>query len=184
MKSYNFKIINIISLFFLTSCFIGSGKNSEIIFSSNKQFPKISGIDLNGNGHDLPEAFKGKYNLIAIGFEREHQEDINTWIKVADQIIQEKANINFYEIPVIYKLGSFSRLWVNNGMRLGIQDKNARKRTITVYLDREKFFENMQMKGDRIYVLLLDNKGKILWKTEGKANENSLKSLNNFIKKL
>lgn len=167
----------------LTSCMIGSGENSSIQANADK-FPLLSGINLDGIKHDLPKDFAGELNLVAIGFEREHQEAINTWIKIADEIIQNNPKIKFYEVPLIYELGGFSRAWVNNGMRLGIQDKIARKRTITVYTNRDKFFEIMNMKGDKIYVLLLDKDGKILWRCEGLAHQKNIESLQKILKKI
>jgi hypothetical protein len=69
-------------------------------------------------------------------------------------------------------------------MRLGIQDKIARERTITVYTNRDKFFEIMNMKGDKIYTLLLDKDGKILWRAEGLANQKNIESLQKILKKI
>lgn len=177
------KIYLILTIMSLTSCMIGSGENSSIQANADK-FPLLSGINLDGIKHDLPKDFAGELNLVAIGFEREHQEAINTWIKIADEIIQNNPKIKFYEVPLIYELGGFSRAWVNNGMRLGIQDKIARKRTITVYTNRDKFFEIMNMKGDKIYVLLLDKDGKILWRCEGLAHQKNIESLQKILKKI
>jgi hypothetical protein len=178
------KILYLLSVFLLTSCFIGSGENSKIIFSGKNKFPEINGIDLHGNKQALPLAFNGEYNVIAIGFEREHQSPINTWINYLDKnkILNEK--IKFYEVPLIYELGTFSRTWVNNGMRFGISSNIARSRTITVYTNREEFLKNMNMKGDRIYVLILNKSGQILWQVEGYASENNIKSLEKFLKKI
>ena len=167
----------------LTSCMIGSGENSSIEANKDK-FPLLTGINLEGKKFELPQDFDGEFKLVAIGFEREHQEAINTWIKVADEITKNNLKIRFYEVPLIYELGGFSRAWVNNGMRLGIQDKIARERTITVYTNRDKFFEIMNMKGDKIYTLLLDKDGKILWRAEGLANQKNIESLQKILKKI
>jgi hypothetical protein len=44
----------------------------------------------------------------------------------------------------------------------------ARERTITLYLDKRSFREALQLPGeDDIYVLLLDRRGQVLWRTEG-----------------
>ncbi|MFM8185820.1 MAG: hypothetical protein ACKN9I_02705 [Alphaproteobacteria bacterium] len=172
----------IMSLIALTSCFIGSGENSKILNLGEKKFPKLTGIDLNGNKKLLPESFVGNLNIVAIGFEREHQEAINTWISVADEIIEKNPEIKFYEVPLIYELSTFSRAWVNNGMRFGIQNEIARKRTITVYTNRDEFFNIMQMKGDRIYVAITTNEGDVLWLAEGIATKEKTESLQKFIK--
>ncbi|MFZ9469753.1 MAG: hypothetical protein ACO26G_01710 [Rickettsiales bacterium] len=174
----------IMSLLALSSCFIGSGENSKILNLGEKKFPKLTGIDLNGNKQLLPDSFAGKLNIVAIGFEREHQEAINTWIGVADEIIAKNPDIKFYEVPLIYELSTFSRAWVNNGMRFGIQNEIARKRTITVYTNRDEFFNIMQMKGDRIYVAIINKEGDILWITDGVASKEKVESMQKFFKDL
>lgn len=177
-------LLVIMSLITLSSCLIGSGENSKILNLGEKKFPKLTGIDLNGNKKLLPESFDGKLNIVAIGFEREHQEAINTWIKLADEIIAKNPEIKFYEVPLIYELSTFSRSWVNNGMRFGIQNEIARKRTITVYTNRDEFFNIMQMKGDRIYVAIINKEGDILWITDGVASKEKIESMQKFIKDL
>ena len=177
-------LLVIMSLIALSSCLIGSGENSKILNLGEKKFPKLTGIDLNGNKKLLPESFDGKLNIVAIGFEREHQEAINTWIGVADEIIAKNPDIKFYEVPLIYELSTFSRAWVNNGMRFGIQNEIARKRTITVYTNRDEFFNIMQMKGDRIYVAIINKEGDILWITDGASSKEKIESMQKFIKDL
>lgn len=177
-------LLVIMSLITLSSCLIGSGENSKILNLGEKKFPKLTGIDLNGNKKLLPESFDGKLNIVAIGFEREHQEAINTWIKLAHEIIAKNPEIKFYEVPLIYELSTFSRSWVNNGMRFGIQNEIARKRTITVYTNRDEFFNIMQMKGDRIYVAIINKEGDILWITDGVASKEKIESMQKFIKDL
>ena len=172
---------SIILLMSMQSCFIGSGEISEIKENEKNFFPNLIGIDLEGKKREIPQSFEGALNIIAIGFEREHQEPINTWIPEIEKIIKTNQNVKFYEVPLIYKLGNFSRRWVNNGMRFGITDSIARQRTITVYTDRDKFFNIMSMRGDRIYVLLLDKNGKILLKLEGISNNKKLSSLKKSI---
>jgi hypothetical protein len=164
----------------LQSCLIGSGKNSQIKING-ENFPKIIGIDLQGKKQELPESFKGKINIVAIAFKREQQKDVDSWIIGVDEVIKNNPNVNFYEIPLIYELGAFSRMWINNGMRYGIPSEISRKRTITVYTDREKFFQIMKMKKDIVYVLILDDKGKILLRVEGEANDSKITSVKNFI---
>lgn len=173
-------------LFFLPSCIIGASQNSSIKALENSHFPQINGANLNGKNFNLPIDFSGKFNIIAIGFEREHQDAINTWIPSLQKIIDSNKNlsIKFYELPVIYELGRFSRAWINNGMRLGIRDSQARDRTITIFTNRDKFFEILNMQGDKIYLLLLNNNGKILWRCDGEMTKDKLnlleKTLNSY----
>jgi hypothetical protein len=170
-------LIAITLLLLLQGCFIGSGENSEIISNAPNVFPQLVGIDLNGDRQELPKKFSKKFNIVIIGFKREQQELINPWIEAFKEIKKSNQEIDFYEMPLIYELGAFSRAWVNNGMRFGILDEEARKRTITVYTNRDQFFKIMQMNVNQIYLLLLDNQGEILLKIEGDFSQEKLKLL-------
>lgn len=175
------KIISFVLLFTLQACMIGAGENSKIEANQNNYFPKITGIDLQGKTQELPKVFKNKFNLVVVAFKREQQSEVDTWIKAVEPILKKNANLSFYEIPLIYELSSFKRMWVNNGMRFGIPDEAARKRTITVYTNREEFFRITKMKEEKIYALLTDASGKILWQKEGVANEANVANLKNLI---
>jgi hypothetical protein len=129
----------------------------------------------------LPKAFDARSNIVIVAFRREQQKDVDTWIPLADEIMKKNSEVNFYEVPVIYELGAFSRSWINNGMRRGIPSETARKRTITVYTKREKFFKIMKMKEEKIYILLLNNKGKIIWKAEGVKTKEKARALKALI---
>lgn len=171
------KITLIAFLLILPSCLIGAGENSDIQVSKDKYFPEISGINLEGKEKKLPAAFDNKLNIVVVAFKREQQVEVDSWIKALEPVLKENPELSFYEIPVIYELSSFSRMWINNGMRFGIPDSTARKRTITVYTKREKFFEVTGMKEDNIYALLINSSGKILWRMEGVADAKKIRSL-------
>ncbi len=167
----------------LGSCAIGAGENSKIVNNGTNFFPKISGIDLEGKKRDLPQAFDKKSNIVVVAFKREQQEEVNTWISAVDEIIKKNSNVAFFEVPLIYELNYLSRSFLNNGMRRGIPDVKARQRTITVYTNRDQFFKITNMQEDKIYVLLVNNKGKILWRTDGVADNKKIKALRIAIKK-
>jgi hypothetical protein len=170
------KIFLFTTLLSLSSCLISASDNSQISANKPQHFPFLTGADLNGKKYNLPTELTGKFNLVAIGFEREHQSAIDTWIPALSEVIKTypDLNIKFYEIPLIYELGTFSRVWVNNGMRFGIRDQEARNRTITVFTNRDKFYDIMKMEGDRIYLVLLSDEGKILWRTDGEMTSEKL----------
>lgn len=156
----------------------GSGATETVIM------PFVTGIDLLGAERQIPNGengFEGQKNLVVFAFEREHQEDVNTWIAMADELMAQYYDLRFYEVPVIEELNAAYRLWVNNGMRSGIPGEKARERTITVYTDVEKFTRLMDMQTDRIYLFLMDQNGRTLWRTEGPAQPEDVQDLKRFL---
>ncbi len=160
----------------LSGC-IGSGENTSIDEAKMGVFPAIEGIDLQGDTRELPQTFAGKLNIVAIGFEREHQEGIDTWIPLADELSEKYDAVKFYEVPVIYKTNAAWRGWINNGMRMGIEDEQARERTITVYTDQDKFADIFNLNKENSAILLLNDDGQALWKHEGASDEPSRQAL-------
>jgi len=169
------------AVFMVTAC-IGAGPISTIKPSGENTFPQMEGIDLLGETRNVPSTFAGNLNIVAVAFERDQQKDVNTWIDVAENIMKDHNDIKFYELPVIYEVNGMYRTWINNGMRSGIPSEEARERTITVYTDREKFTSMMDMSTDEISVLLLDGNGKMLWRRNGAATEQTISELKTAIK--
>ncbi len=177
------KIFSALILLIIASCAIGAGENSKMVELQKGYFPQLVGIDLEGERRELPKSFDKKTNIVAVAFKREQQTNVNGWIKVMDEIIEKNTEIGFFELPLIYELDVVSRSFINNGMRRGIPDVKARKRTITVYTNREDFFKAMQMKEGSIYLLVIDQSGKISHRIEGDATDKNVASLQNFLKK-
>ena len=175
------KLLTLGAATFILSACIGSGKNTDIKVGDAETFPTITGIDLLGDEKELPTYFEGDFNIVTIAFQQRQQENVNTWINALEPMLSESENLRFYELPVIYKMNPLFRTWINNGMRSGIPDEAARKRTITVYTDRAKFYDTMDMQESNIYTLLLNKEGQILWRTSGDATEEKLENLSRAI---
>ena len=81
-------------------------------------------------------------------------------------------------MPVIYEAGPLFRWWLNNGMRIGVVEEEARRRTITVYTDRTAFSQAIDLASlEQIHTVLLDAEGRILWRRSGPATEEAKRAL-------
>ncbi len=157
---------------------IGAGSNTPVTPLAPERFPKLEGISLFGDDVVLPDGFQGEINLVSMGFVRGHQQDINTWIDLVPELTDAKPSLRFYEVPVIYQAGPLFRWWLNNGMRIGVVEEEARRRTITVYTDRDQFSKALDLPGlDEIYTVLLDEKGHVLWRWTGPVTDEAKQAL-------
>ena len=132
------------------------------------QFPAVTGSNLQRKKLNLPQDFKGELNLVLIAFQQWQQAQVDTWIPFVRQLEESHSGVRYYELPTIQRRSVLSRTLINEGMRAGIPDPVARERTITLYVDKETFRESLQLpREDDIYVLLLDRRGQVVWRTEG-----------------
>jgi len=163
--------------------FIGAGNNSEIIFQKENYFPRLSGENLNGKKYSIPDDLSGSIKIIAVGFDRNHQEIINTWIPVLDNILDKENKIKLFELPIIYEMKYPGRIWLNNAMRIGIPDLKSRERTITIYTNRDFLIKELNLNITESYLFVINNRGKILWLTSGPATEVKIDFLKKLIEK-
>ena len=135
-------------------------------------FPFVRGENLEGRAFTLPADLERAYNLLFIAFQRDQQADIDSWLPFVKQLVKEYPALAYYELPTIYRGNPLFRWWLNTSMSVGIPDKKAREVTITLYLDKQAFRKALGMPDEgRIYVLLVNRKGEVLWRVEGSFKE-------------
>lgn len=143
----------------------------------NGTFPRLSASNLEGRNLRLPEDFAGDRNLLLIAFQREQQQNVDMWLREMKRF-EISPGFQYYELPTIDKLNPFSRWFINRGMRRGIADRNARSGTITLYLEKPSFRKALGLPDERrIYAVLVDRSGIVLWRAEGDFDEAKASSL-------
>jgi hypothetical protein len=146
------------------------------------QFPTVTGSNLLREKRSLPGDFEGELNLVFVAFQQWHQREVDTWIPFARQLERTHPQVRYYELPTIRRLNVLSRTFINEGMRAGIPDPVARERTITLYVDKDRFRQALQLPTeDHISVLLLDRQGTVLWRAEGLFASEKAESLESAV---
>lgn len=132
------------------------------------QFPELESKNLLGDALTLPQDFEGTWNVVLVAFQRWQQAQVDTWLPFLGQLTADREDVQYYELPVIERMNFLARGFINQGMRMGIRDEDALRRTITLYLDRAAFREALNLPDeDEIYVLLVDETGEVIWRTRG-----------------
>jgi hypothetical protein len=147
-------------------------------------FPQVTAENLEQRNYRLPEDFEGKFNILVIAYKREQQELVDSWFPAFRRIEQNDRSVRFYELPVIARLtGFFMRWMIDRGMRRGIPSKDKRARVITLYVDKDAFKTALHLPAseDTIYILLVDRRGRVLWRGEGAYSEVTAASLQRAI---
>jgi ATP10 protein len=141
-------------------------------------FPPVSGSNLLRQKRILPQDFQGKLNLVFIAFKQWHQMEVDSWIPLAKELEQQYEDLAYYELPTIQSMNSFSKMFINEGMRAGIPNSKTRERTITLYLNKNDFRTALGMPDeDHIYILLIDRQGKEFFRARGPNNRDAAASL-------
>ena len=97
----------------------------------NGEFPSVRGRNLNRKKIKLPEELKGKMILLLLAFFQNQQKTIDSWLNFASKLEEKFNGLQYYEIPVIYKMNILNQLLLNESMRASIKEKKIREKTIT-----------------------------------------------------
>ena len=137
-------------------------------------FPTVNGSNLQRAKLTLPQDFEGDYNLLFIAFQQWQQDEVNTWIALAENCEARFPGLVYYELPTIRVLSGISKFFINEGMRAGIPNPKSRERTITLYLEKDDFRTALDMQDEEhMFALLIDHQGNELWRARGPYNQSS-----------
>lgn len=155
---------------------LGAQLNS--LAQKEPRFPNLSGENLEGRVFNVPKDLQGDLNLAIVAFDRSQQAEIDTWAPSAQALRAANPFVQWYEIPVIQKTNRQAEKFINRGMHDGIQSKEARERTITLYTDKSEFEKKATIQNPEvIHLFLLNRKGEIVWRQEGPKSNDKLVSL-------
>jgi hypothetical protein len=167
----------ILSLFLILAT--GCSTNYPNQSVAGKNFPSVSGQSLEKKSINIPEDFTEDFTLLLVGYVQNSQFDIDRWLIGLDMT---KTQVAVYEIPTIQ--GLFPRMFstiIDNGMRAGIP-KPLWKGVVTVYQDGDQvqeFTGNETPNNAR--VILLNNKGNVLYFYDDGFSVDALNQLRNII---
>jgi len=146
------------------------------------KFPQIVAENLNKEEVDVPSGLQGSPKLLIVPFQQWHQRLVDSWVPFLESVIKEHPNFDFYELPTIRRMNFVYRRFLDGGMRAGIPSKETRRRTITLYIDKEPFKESLEiLTEETIHLFLVDSDGNITWRNEGAVTEEKAKSLSDAV---
>ena len=147
------------------------------------RFPNVEGKNLEGTAFKLPSGFAGKRNLVFVAFQREQQDEVDTWVPLAKELTDLDKNLRYYEVPTLSRMNGLIRSFIDGGMKAGIPDKAAREATITVYIDKAPFRKALGIANESaIHTFILDRDGAILWRASGKMTKEKEADLRRFVR--
>ena len=144
------------------------------------RFPSVSGKNLLDQDIRIPEDLNINRTLIIMAFRRSQQDEVDTWIAPLSGIKDD--DFQFLEVPTLGSGYKLIRPIIDVGMKGGIPDPEARRRTVTVYLDKDDLKKKLMIEDeDQIRLFLLDDKGQILWREKGPHSARIFESLEDIL---
>jgi len=141
-------------------------------------FPPVTSFNLDKQKVALPGELEGQTNLLLISFKPEQQNDINSWLPAAQALQHTNFQFRYYEIPVAERENFIFRWWETSSMRSDQTDPATWHWTIPLWVDRHKFMADLTIPNDKqVVALLIDRKGRILWRSSGPMTPDKRASL-------
>ena len=141
-------------------------------------FPSVHGRNLNKQNITVPDDYSEKNIIVFAAFQQWHQPDVDHSIALLEQNNMQQS-YHIIEVPVIQKSTWFRQLRLDTIMRAGIRAPHIRQRTVTVYLDKANFCEQLNIANDNSihwFVIAHLNK-QILLRGEGKLTAEDLSQI-------
>ena len=170
-------------LFLLVFLLTISCQPSENMYMSGEinEFPLIEGNNLNKEKKVVPDDFVDKDLIIIVAFQQWHQGLVDQSINLLETNEMDLTH-NIIEVPTIRKTNKLNEIYLDGVMRAGIRDDRIRNRTITAYLNKEEFKEDLDIPNEEtIYWFLIEEgTSKILIQGEGIITEKELELIQSY----
>lgn len=143
-----------------------------------RMFPRVEAQNLLDEAVVLPDDLLGSPVVVHVAFFQKQQELVNTWLAEMGRVERAFAGVRVIETPVIKGRWAVMAGFIDNGMRSGILEQEARARTITLFTDTRDFREALDLPTDKdVYTLLLDADGRVLATEAGVFSEDAFQRL-------
>jgi hypothetical protein len=139
--------------------------NPSHILQLGDRFPDIEVQTLEDKKLHLPADATGKWTLLATGFSMEAQNPINTW---TEYVLTTHPEWNYFEVPIGNEWYAMISKSIDNAMKREVP-KTLHSKTATYYGAKCRDYKRLFGVVDEstCYVFLLDDDGKIIFKTVG-----------------
>jgi hypothetical protein len=134
-----------------------------------ERFPTLTSEFLTGRTATLPDAAQGKVALIMMGFSYDSRFVVERWAEEFSSAFGTRADVTFFQVPVIGGMGRLAKWFIDSGMRKGTPTA-LHENVITVYggVDRWKTLMGFTRAGENdAYLTLIDQTGRVVWVHHG-----------------
>lgn len=131
--------------------------------------PTLKGQFLTGRDAVLPQESSGKVALVAMGFTYASRVPVEAWGHWYRATMGSRADVTFFEVPMIGGLATLGRWFIDRGMRSGTPVE-LHDHVITVYGGTGNWKQRLAYSPEReddAYLIVLDREGVVRWLHHG-----------------
>ena len=146
------------------------------------QLPALNAQILTRESISVPEGLPSDRTLALITFRAEHKAQAESWIQGLD--LENDASIAWVRMPVLNDPGtSIGRKAVENRLLQSYPAATERAKLMPVFTDRAHFVRSASLNGiAQSYVLIVNRKGDVLARVEGKFDADKAQILRETLK--
>ena len=142
------------------------------------EFPSVTAYSLDKQKVTLPSGMEGQIDLLILSFAPEQQNDVNSWLPVAQALQHTNFQFRYYQIPIAARENFVFRWWETSSMRSDQTDPVTWHWIVPIFVDRQKFLHDLDIPNDKqVVALLVDRHGRVLWRASGPLTDDKRNSL-------
>jgi hypothetical protein len=149
------------------------------------RLPRLEATALEGRMLVLPDSAAGNIALVGFGYQRESQDDLNSWLQPFRQEYMPADGFRAYEVPMMgSRIPGVLRGIINAGMRKATTNEGLRS-VAPFYGDVDGYSKRLAVTDrSRVQMFLLDGSGLVRWHASGRADSTGLAGLRFAVAKL
>lgn len=145
-------------------------------------FPGVTAYRLDKTKTTLPDDFAGSLNLLVISFEREQENEADSWLPLVQQLGQANPSFHGYLLPVFSRENMLYRWWLNSSLRSSSPNESLWHWTVPLYVNKSEFRRDLQIHNEmQVVVMLADKSGKVLWRGSGPYSDDKKAAIANLV---
>jgi hypothetical protein len=144
--------------------------------------PREELVSLNGASRlQLPDAFRGKRVLLAVGFHPRHQSTLEKGVLLFDGLRATGANVQVLEVAVLDTKYKSFKPSVEAFMRKAVNEKPLMGRIYPMYTNSQAFKKSLGLQQEEYAFILLGPEGQVLWKKSAAPTASMVDSVKRLI---
>lgn len=150
------------------------------------RLPDVEGTGLDGENRTLRSLLAPRATLLLVALEQDHREEIEAWVEAFRAVTPPVPGTDWLEAATIGDVAGIVRWFIRRGMRRAVPDAEE-DRVMLLFEPAaiERLMASLEIeRGDAPVALLLDGRGRALWRATAPPGPESRSAMANALRRL